>query len=145
MTYCYIQWKSFFPIRILLHLSMSADKDMFIIFLWHLHFWVSFSSDSCFSSESFGQQGDQTSHELHESWSYRKSTPNIHQKDWCWSWSSNTLATWCKELTLWKRPWGWERLRAGGEENDREWDVLMASPTQWTWVWASSRNWLWTG
>ena len=38
----------------------------------------------------------------------RKSTLNIHWKDWCRSWNSNTLATWCKELTLWKRPWCWE-------------------------------------
>ena len=37
----------------------------------------------------------------------------VHWKDWCWSWNSNTLATWCKELTHWKRPWCWERLRAG--------------------------------
>ena len=36
---------------------------------------------------------------------------NIHWKDWCWSWSSNTLATWCEELTHWKRHWCWERLR----------------------------------
>ena len=41
---------------------------------------------------------------------------NIHWKDWCWSWSSNTLATWCKGLTHWKRPWCWETLRSGGEE-----------------------------
>ena len=34
---------------------------------------------------------------------------------WCWSWNSNTLATWCEELTHWKRPWCWERLKAGGE------------------------------
>ena len=34
--------------------------------------------------------------------------------DQCWRWSSNTLATWCKELTPWKRPWCWQRLRAGG-------------------------------
>ena len=34
---------------------------------------------------------------------------NIHWKDWCWSWSSYTLATWWKELTHWKRPWCWER------------------------------------
>ena len=40
-----------------------------------------------------------------------KLTLNIHWKDWCWSWSSNTLATWCEELTHWKRPWCWERLR----------------------------------
>ena len=51
--------------------------------------------------------------------------------------SSNTLATWCKELTHWKRPWCWERLKAGGEGSDREYDGWMASPTQWTWVWAS--------
>ena len=37
-------------------------------------------------------------------------------------WNSNTLATWCKELTHWIRPWCWERLRAGGEGNDRGWD-----------------------
>ena len=42
-------------------------------------------------------------------------SPGIHQKEWCWSWNSNTLATWCKELTCLKRPWCWERLRAGGE------------------------------
>ena len=35
-------------------------------------------------------------------------TLNIHWKDWYWSWSSNTLATWFEELTHWKRPWCWE-------------------------------------
>ena len=50
----------------------------------------------------------------------------------------NTLSTWCEELTPWKRPWCWERLKAG-EGNDRGWDGWMASPTWWTWVWASSR------
>ena len=44
---------------------------------------------------------------------------NIHWKDWCWSWNSNTLATWCGELTHLKRPWCWERLRAGGEGDER--------------------------
>ena len=68
---------------------------------------------------------------------------SIHWKDWCWSWSSNTLATWC-ELTHWKRPWCWERLKAGGEGDDREWDGWMASPARWTWVWASSGCWWWT-
>ena len=42
------------------------------------------------------------------------------------------LATWCEELTHWKRPWCWEWLRAGGEWDDRGWDGWMASPTQWT-------------
>ena len=50
---------------------------------------------------------------------------NIHWKDWCWS--SNTLATWCEEMTLWKRPWCWERMKAGGEGGDRGWDGWMAS------------------
>ena len=56
-------------------------------------------------------------------------------KDWCWSWNSNTLATWCKELTYLKRPWCWERLRAGGEGDNKRWNGWMALPTQWTWVW----------
>ena len=38
---------------------------------------------------------------------------------WCWSWSSNTLATWCKELIHSERPWCWERLKAGEEGDDR--------------------------
>ena len=57
---------------------------------------------------------------------------------------SSTLATWCEELTHWKRPWCWERLRAGGEGDDRGWDGWMASPTQWTWVWVDSGSWWWT-
>ena len=69
----------------------------------------------------------------------------VHWKDWCWSWNSNTLATWCKELTLLKRPWCWERLRSGGERDDRGWDGWMASPTQWTWVWVNSWSWCWIG
>ena len=51
------------------------------------------------------------------------------------------LATWCKELTHWKRPWCWERLRAGGEGDDRGWDGWMVSLTRRTWVWVSFRSW----
>ena len=47
--------------------------------------------------------------------------------------------------TNWKRPWCWERLKVGGEGDDRGWDGWMASPTQWTWVWASSGRWWGTG
>ena len=60
------------------------------------------------------------------------------------SWSSSALATWCEELTHWKTPWCWERLKAG-EGDNRGWDGWMASPTQWTWVWANSRRWWRTG
>ena len=70
------------------------------------------------SWESLGRQGDHTS----QSW--RKSVLNIHG-DWFWSWNANTLATWCKELTHWKSPWCWERLKAEGEGDDRECDGWM--------------------
>ena len=66
-------------------------------------------------------------------------SPGCSLKDWCWSWNSNTLATWCEELTHWRSPWCWERLRAG-EEDDKGWDGWMASPTQWTWVWVNSER-----
>ena len=74
-----------------------------------------------------------------------KSILNIHWKDWCLSWHSNTLASWWKEFTHWKRHWCRERLKARGEGDDRGWDGWMASPTQWTWVWVNSGRWWWTG
>ena len=75
-----------------------------------------------------------------------KWTLNIHWKDWCWSWSSNTLATRCEEPPHWKRSWCWERLRAGGVEgDDRGWDSWMIPPVQRTWTWANSRRWWGTG
>ena len=62
-----------------------------------------------------------------------------------------TLAPWKesydqpKELTHLKRPWCWERLRAGREGDGRGWDGWMVSWTQWTWVWVDSGSWWWTG
>ena len=91
------------------------------------------------SWESLGLQRDPTSQ------SYRRSVLNNHWKDWCWSWNSNALATWCEELTHLKRPWFWERLKAGGEGDNRGWDGWMASLTRWKRVWASSRSCWWTG
>ena len=70
---------------------------------------------------------------------------NIPWKDWCWSWNSSNLATWYEEWTNWKRPWCWERLKAGGEGDNRGWDGWLASLTQWTWVWVNSGSWWWTG
>ena len=58
---------------------------------------------------------------------------------------TNTLATWCEELTHLKRPWCWERLRAGEEGDNIGWDGWMASPTWWIWVWVSSWSWWRTG
>ena len=91
------------------------------------------------SWESLGLQGDPTNP------SSRRSVLNIHWKDWCWSCNLNTLATRCEELTHWRRPWCWEKLKAGGEGDDRGWNGCMASPTHWTWVWVNSRSWWWTG
>ena len=56
-------------------------------------------------------------------WTARRSNKSILKEisseysleDWCWSWSCNTLTTWCEEPTHWKRPWYWERLKAKGE------------------------------
>ena len=88
------------------------------------------------SWEFLGLQGDPT---------ILKEISPEYWKDWSWSWNSNTLATWYKELTHWKRPRRWERLRAGGERDDGGWDGWMASPSQWTWVWVNSGSWWWIG
>ena len=91
------------------------------------------------SRESLGLQGDPNNPY------WRKPVLNIHCKDWCRGWNSNTLATWSKELTHWKRPCCWERLKVGGDGDTRGWDGWMSWPTQWTWVWVSSRSWWWGG
>ena len=55
-------------------------------------------------------------------------------------WSPDT-----KNWLIWKDPWCWERLKKGGEGDNRGWDGWMASPTQWAWVWVNSGCWWWTG
>ena len=91
------------------------------------------------SWESLWLQGDPISP------SWRKSVLNILWKDWCWSWNSSSLTTSCEELTHLKRPWCWERLKVGGEGDNRGWDSWMASPTWWAWVYVNSGSWWWTG
>ena len=81
-------------------------------------------------------------------WTAKRSNQSILKEispGWCWIWNSNILATWCEELTDLKKPWRWERLRAGGEGDNRGWDGWMASLTQRTWVWMNSRSWWRTG
>ena len=67
----------------------------------------------------------------------------IQSNKWTGS-GSNTLATWCRDLTHWKRPRCWERLKAE-EGDDTGGDGWMASLTWWTWVWVSSGSCWWTG
>ena len=81
---------------------------------------------------------------LRISWTARSSnqsvlkeiSPEYSLEGLSWIWTPNTLATWCEELSCWKRPWCWERLKVGGEGDDRGWGGWLASPTQRTWVWA---------
>ena len=53
---------------------------------------------------------------------------------------AQTSIPWPHDMESWLiwRPWCWERLKAGGEADDRGWDGWMASLTPWTWVWVSS-------
>ena len=73
-------------------------------------------------------------------WTARRSNQSILKEI-----SPKYSATWCEELTHLKRPWCWERLKAGEEEDNRGWECWMASPTWWTWIWVSSGSWWWTG
>ena len=91
------------------------------------------------SWESLGLQGDPTSPSKgNQSWIFigrtdaKAETPIIWPPD-------------VKNWLIWKRPWCWEILKAGGEGDDWGWDGWMASQTWWTWVWVSSRSWRWTG
>ena len=87
-------------------------------------------------------------------WTARRSNQSI-LKEICPEYSLEGLmlklklqyfVAWCEEeLAHRKRPWCWERLKAGEEGANRGWDGWMASLTQRTWVWASSRIWWWTG
>ena len=128
--------------------SQSNGFSSSHIWMWELDYKASLSTEELLrlncgveedSWKSLGLQGDPTSP------SQGKSVLNIQWKDWCWSWNSNTLVTWCKELTHLKTPWWWERLKAGGEGDDRGWDDWMASLTQCAWVWVNSRSWWMTG
>ena len=62
-----------------------------------------------------------------------------------WATELNWTVEIFKDPTHLKRPWCWERLKAGGERDNRGWDGWMASPNQWTWVWVDSGCWWWTG
>ena len=60
---------------------------------------------------------------------------------------AETPILWLSDVKNWliAKFWCWERLRVGGEGDDKGWDGWMASLTQWTWVCVSFRSWWWTG
>ena len=74
-----------------------------------------------------------------------KSVLNINWKEWCWSWSSNTLVTWYEEPYSSEKTLMLGKIEGGRRRNDRGWDGSMASLIWWTWVWAGSGSWWWTG
>ena len=67
--------------------------------------------------------------------------PNVH----CLPVQEGRGVSSCKGEVCFLASFSWERLRAGGEQGDRGWDGWMASPVQWTWIWASSESWWCTG
>ena len=122
----FTQWSSKFSESIAL-IKLSAEELMLLN--------CGVGGDSW---ESLGLQGDPTSP------SYR-SVLGVHWKDWFWSWNSNTLATWCKELTHLNRPLMLEKIEGRRRRDGRGWDGWMASLTQWTWIWVNSGSSWWTG
>ena len=114
----------FSSLSLLVTTSLFSIQDILLIYFIH----YLYSQDSW---ESLGLQGDQTNQ------SPKKSTLNIHWKDWCWSWNSNTLATWFEEMSHWFMTPSisqcadsltcWEGLKAGREGGGRGWDGWMAS------------------
>ena len=60
---------------------------------------------------------------------------------------AETPILWPPDVKSWSlgQDWCWESLKVGEEGDDRGWDGWMASPTQWTWVWVSSRSGWMTG
>ena len=97
---------------------------------WALNNWCFWTAVLEDSWESLGRQGYQTSQ------SSRKLVVSIHWKEWCWSWNSNTLTTWCEEPTHLKNPDAGKDWRQG-EKGTIEDEMAL---TWWTWVWSSFRN-----
>ena len=83
---------------------------------------------------------------LRVSWAARRtnqsvlieSTVNIYWKDWCWSWSSNTLATWCEEPALWKnsdagKDWRQKEKGTAEDEVDKQHHWLNGHELEQLW------------
>ena len=115
--------------------------------MWELDYKESWAPKNwCFWTVSLGRI-------LRVPWTARRSNQSVIKKispecsleGLMSGWNSDTLATWYEELIHLKKPSCTERLKVGGEGDDRGWDGWMASPTQWTWVWVDFGSWWWTG
>ena len=106
-----------------------------------IHTWIVMLEKTLASPlESLGQQA-WTARRSNES-ILKKINPEYSLEGLMLKLKLNTLATWCKQLTHWRRSWRWERLKAQGEVGSRGWDGWMASLIQWTWTWANcGRRW----
>ena len=115
-------------------------KILFVICLYFWCFWT-VVLEKTLKSPLDCKEIKSVNHKGYQSWIFIGSTDAEIK-------SPNTLATWWEELTHWKSEsvsWCWERLKAGGEGDNRWWDDWMASLTWWTWVWANLGSWWWTG
>ena len=101
--------------------SVSYDFSSSHVWMWELNYKESWTLKNwCFELWCWRRL-------LRVPWTARRSnqsilkeiSPECSLEHWCWSWNSSTLATWCEELTHWKRPWCWEKLKAGGEGDNR--------------------------
>ena len=104
-----LPWKGY-PLQ---HSGLESSMDCIAMESQRVrHSWTTFT----WSSQ--GKNTEVVCHSLLQWIMFCQSERKSVLKDWCWSWNSNPLATWCEELTHWKRPWCWERLKAGGEGDD---------------------------
>ena len=113
--------------------SQSCGFSISHIWMWELDHKEGWAPNNwCFRSGMLGKTLKSTlnSKDIKPVDLKRKSTLNIHWKDWCWN--STTLATWCEEPTHWKNPWFWERVRAGRRGVTKgemvEWQRLLNRP-----------------
>ena len=134
-------WSFLEKIKDQIHRTIHHVHKLKTLVLWRCHFFLNYYQDSVNLIQSYSRVGGFYCHCFNTKlqtccktcMKMQRPKNNKH-----WSWSSNTLVTWCKELTHWKRPRCWERLKAKGEGDNRGWDDWMASLIQWTWVWANS-------
>ena len=117
-------------------LCFHSSGVLFYIFSWANHLkWTCIWVCSCIGEDSW--ESPWTARISNQS-ILKEISPEYSLEGRCWSWGSNTLATWWEELTHWKRPWCWERMKVGGEGDDRGWDGWMTSLTQWIHIYVNS-------